>query len=95
VKITELFPKQKRVVGINPETGKQTAFALRKSGIWIEMMVDIAGCTSLHQLQKCRFYWAHRATADLWPTEWDRLASNEFDWAEKSLAEALAAQQAE
>jgi len=88
VNIVDLFPKRKRVVGYNPVTGRQTAFALRKSGIWIDMMVDIAGCTTVYQVQKCRFYWAAKAVTDLWPEEWITAASEEFDKAVESVARA-------
>lgn len=86
--IVELFPKRKRVVGINPNTGRQTSFALRKSGVWIEMMIDITDCTTLFQLQKCRFVWAAKAVTDLWPEQWVEAASEEFDKAVESVARA-------
>lgn len=86
--IVDLFPKRKRVVGYNTETGKRTAHALKKENAWLEMMADITGCTSLYQLQKCRFFWAEKVITDLWPEEWITLASEEFDKAVESVARA-------
>jgi hypothetical protein len=91
VKIVDLFPKQKRVVGFNPNTGKRTAFALKKTGVWQEMMDDIYGCETQFQLMRCRLLWAVKVVDDLWSDEWISLANEEFDLAVK----ALAAQQAE
>lgn len=94
MKITELFPKQKRVVGFNQYTGKRTRFALKKEGVWEEMMSDIEGCTTPSQLLKCRLYWSVRSVDELWPDDWLEVTDEEFDKAEKAV-EALAAQQAE
>jgi len=91
VKIVDLFPKQKRVVGFNQYTGKRTAFALKKEGAWEEMMNDIYHCTSVREVQKCRWFWAQKVIDDLWPEDWIAEASVKFDEA----VEALAAQQAE
>ncbi len=91
MKVSDLFSKQKRVVGITTETGRRTAYALKQSGGWREMMSDIYACENNHQLQKCRFYWAAQVVTDLWPEVWVNLANEEFDKA----VEALAAQQAE
>lgn len=92
--IVDLFPKRKRVVGYNTETGKRTAYSLKKDGRWDAMMTDLLGCETPHQIVKCAFYWSFIIEEEQWPAEWVALAQKEFDEAVKFI-EALAAQQAE
>ncbi len=94
MKVIDLFPKQKRVVGWNTATGRRTAHSLKKTGIWQEMQADISCCESPFQILKCRLVWALKAEAELWPQDWLEAASDEFDKAVEAI-EALAAQQAE
>lgn len=84
MKMSELFPKAKRVVGFNSNTGNRTAYALKKEGAWQELMADIEQCTSVYQLQKCRLVWSVKAVQDLWPADWIAAASEEFDKAVES-----------
>lgn len=86
--IVDLFPKRKRVVGYNSNTGMRTAYALKNEGAWQELMADIAGCETQFQLQKCRFFWAAKVLTDLWPQEWIDQATEEFDKAVESVARA-------
>lgn len=92
--IVELFPKRKRVVGWNTNTGMRTANSLNKEGRWQELEADIWACETSHQLVRCVFFWSAKVIDDKWPEEWVTQAKEEFDKAAKAI-EALAAQQAE
>lgn len=92
--IIQLFPKRKRVVGYNTETGKRTAHSLRKERRWEDMMSDLSGCENHHQIVKCALYWSTVIEHEKWPQVWSDLAIEEFDKATRAI-EALAAQQAE
>jgi hypothetical protein len=91
--IVDLF-KRKRVVGWNSVTGRRTANSLRKEKRWPEMMADLMACETRSQLLKCGLYWSNVIEQEKWPIEWETLAHEEFDIADKAI-EALAAQQAE
>ncbi len=94
MKVVDLYPKQKRVVGWNLFTGKRTAHSLRKEMRWEDMMSDILGCETHPQLLKCSLYWSMVIDHEKWPDDWETAAQNEFELAFKAV-EALAAQQAE
>lgn len=89
--VLELFRPQKRKNNGFDEDGRHTAYWVRSSGSWKEMEIDIYHCTSIFQLQKCRWYWAARVEEELWPHYWIAEATKKFDDA----IDALAAQQAE
>lgn len=89
--VLELFRPQKRKNDGFDEHGRHTAYWIRQSGAWKEMMSDIYHCTSLYQLQRVRWFWAAKVVEDLWPDYWVNAATREFD----NAVEALAGQQAE
>jgi hypothetical protein len=91
VNLAQLFPVKKRTNDGWDENGRRTAYWLKQSGAWKEMIADIWGCENQHQLLKCRLVWSIKVTDDKWPDYWIREADKEFDAA----VEALAALQAE
>lgn len=93
--VLELFRPQKRKNNGFDEDGRRTAYWIRTSGHWDEMMDDLYHCTSVHQIQMLRWYWSIRVEEELWPQYWINAALVEFDNATQALVEALAAQQAE
>lgn len=74
--IVEMFPKA------------PSKAALKRSGIWQEMLDDIEGCTSSLQLTRCQFVWSLIAAKGMWPEDWIEAASEEFDKAVESVARA-------
>jgi hypothetical protein len=94
--ILELFaPRKKRTNDGFDQDGRRTAYWIRTSGHWDEMMDDIYHCTSRHQIEMLRWYWSVRVEEELWNQIWIDFASREFDLAILAMEDALAAQQAE
>ena len=83
--VAEMFPK--------PLLSKA---ALKRSGVWQEMMIDIWQCRTARELLRCQLEWS--ATISTWPDDdelgWTKPAAEEFEKA-RIIIEALAAQQAE
>ncbi len=96
MKVVELFPKPKRVIGWD-EHGRRTAHSLKqdqawhdKHGLekgpsWDEMQADIWTCTFPYELRRRRWYWSNVAERDKWPQHHIELALDEFDKAEKAI----------
>lgn len=70
--------------------------ALKRSGVWQEMMLDIWQCRTVGELLRCELSWS--ATIAGWPADeelgWIAPAAEEFEKA-RLVLEAQAAQQAE
>lgn len=72
--------KPKRVVGINPKTGMQTAYALKKTAVWEnEFQPELLGCETATALTKFALAWSAKAETDKWPAAWRECAKDEIN----------------
>lgn len=76
----ETAAKPKRVVGINPKTGMQTAFALKKTAVWEnEFEPELLECETVSALTKFALAWSVKAESDKWPEDWRKCAKDEIN----------------
>lgn len=77
---SEPAAKPKRVVGVNPKTGMQTAYALKNSGVWDnEFQPELLECETIGALTKFALAWSTKAEADKWPVAWRESAKEEIN----------------
>ena len=77
---------EKTVRGFDVD-GYQTAYAIRQSGDWNDMMDEILSCQDEATLARCRWRWAVIAVDKLWPPQFRWLAEREFDLAKDFIRE--------